>query len=89
MLCCAQVFDYWPQSLSSFARKNRVGLGFLVGRWGTPVPRKVGSSPTFLAAFILPIGSTFLVPFLPIVLPIVLPTVMPIVMPIVMPMVLP
>eukprot|EP00878_Enallax_costatus_P001857 GHUV01002015.1.p1 GENE.GHUV01002015.1~~GHUV01002015.1.p1 ORF type:complete len:329 (+),score=100.81 GHUV01002015.1:293-1279(+) len=36
-----QVFDYWPQSLSSFARKNRVGLGFLVGRWGTPVPRKV------------------------------------------------
>lgn len=39
--CAVQVFDYWPQSLSSFARKNRTSVGFLVGRWGTPVPRKV------------------------------------------------
>ncbi|WIA23591.1 hypothetical protein OEZ85_000302 [Tetradesmus obliquus] len=36
-----QVFDFWPQSLSGFARKQRAGLGLLVGRWGTPLPRKV------------------------------------------------
>lgn len=36
-----QVFDFWPQSLANVARKNRSALGFLVGRWGTPVPRKV------------------------------------------------
>eukprot|EP00879_Flechtneria_rotunda_P014757 GHRR01015421.1.p1 GENE.GHRR01015421.1~~GHRR01015421.1.p1 ORF type:complete len:285 (+),score=59.03 GHRR01015421.1:1233-2087(+) len=36
-----KVFDFWPQSLSSVARKHRAGLGLLVGRWGTPVPRKV------------------------------------------------
>lgn len=38
-----QVFDFWPQSLANFARKQRAGLGLLVGRWGTPVPRKVSS----------------------------------------------
>jgi hypothetical protein len=36
-----QVFDFWPQSLASVARKQRSALGFLVGRWGTPLPRKV------------------------------------------------
>eukprot|EP00882_Tetradesmus_deserticola_P018110 GHRQ01019435.1.p1 GENE.GHRQ01019435.1~~GHRQ01019435.1.p1 ORF type:complete len:285 (+),score=101.13 GHRQ01019435.1:382-1236(+) len=36
-----QVFDFWPQSLAGFARKQRAGLGLLVGRWGTPLPRKV------------------------------------------------
>jgi hypothetical protein len=35
------VFDFWPQALAQVARKNRSALGFLVGRWGTPVPRKV------------------------------------------------
>jgi hypothetical protein len=40
-VCCLQVFDFWPQSLSGFARKQRAGLGLLVGRWGTPLPRKV------------------------------------------------
>lgn len=42
LVCRAsQVFDFWPQSLASVARKQRSALGFLVGRWGTPVPRKV------------------------------------------------
>ncbi|WIA23473.1 hypothetical protein OEZ85_000218 [Tetradesmus obliquus] len=36
-----QVFDFWPQSLSAVARKRRAAYGFLVGWWGTPVPRKV------------------------------------------------
>lgn len=34
-----QVFDFWPQSLEGFARRNRAGLGLLVGRWGSPLPR--------------------------------------------------
>jgi hypothetical protein len=41
LLLLLQVFDFWPQSLSGFARKQRAGLGLLVGRWGTPLPRKV------------------------------------------------
>jgi hypothetical protein len=41
LLGCPQVFDFWPQSLSGLARKQRAGLGLLVGRWGTPLPRKV------------------------------------------------
>jgi len=36
-----QVFDFWPQTLANAARKYRSALGFLVGRWGTPVPRKI------------------------------------------------
>jgi hypothetical protein len=45
--CTVQVFDFWPQSLSGFARKQRAGLGLMVGRWGTPLPRKVGNSLLF------------------------------------------
>jgi hypothetical protein len=40
-VCRTQVFDFAPQSLASFSRKRRSAFGFLVGRWGTPVPRKV------------------------------------------------
>jgi hypothetical protein len=46
LLLLLQVFDFWPQSLSGFARKQRAGLGLLVGRWGTPLPRKVRKSCT-------------------------------------------
>ena len=35
-----QVFDFFPQSLQKTSRKLRSALGFLVGRWGLPVPRR-------------------------------------------------
>jgi len=46
-LCRVQVFDFWPKGLAGVARKHRSALGFLVGRWGTPVPRQV---PLFLVS---------------------------------------
>jgi hypothetical protein len=36
-----QLFDFMPQSLSALSRKWQASLGFLVGRWGLPVPRQV------------------------------------------------
>eukprot|EP00877_Chromochloris_zofingiensis_P005689 jgi/Chrzof1/15120/Cz09g27290.t1_DGAT2D[v5.2] len=35
-----QIFDFAPQSMAGISRKYQVSLGFLVGRWGLPVPRK-------------------------------------------------
>lgn len=35
------VFDFFPQSLQRTSRKLRSALGFLVGRWGLPVPKQV------------------------------------------------
>lgn len=46
-LCPGQVFDFWPKGLAGVARKYRTALGFLVGRWGAPVPRQV---PLFLVS---------------------------------------
>ena len=34
------VFDFVPQSLQRTSRRLRSALGFLVGRWGLPVPRR-------------------------------------------------
>jgi 2-acylglycerol O-acyltransferase 2 len=34
-----QLFEFAPQSLEKMARKYRFALGYLVGRWGLPVPR--------------------------------------------------
>lgn len=45
-----QVFDFWPQSLASVARKHRSALGLLVGRWGTPAPRPV---PLYMVRLVL------------------------------------
>ncbi|KAI8473144.1 MAG: diacylglycerol acyltransferase-domain-containing protein [Monoraphidium minutum] len=36
-----KVFDFVPQALQQRSRRLRSALGFLVGRWGLPVPRQV------------------------------------------------
>jgi diacylglycerol O-acyltransferase 2, plant len=37
----SQTLDFGPESLSAFSRKIRASFGFLYGRWGLPLPRRV------------------------------------------------
>jgi 2-acylglycerol O-acyltransferase 2 len=37
----SQTLDFGPEWLSTFSRKIRASFGFLYGRWGLPLPRRV------------------------------------------------
>ena len=35
------IFDFYSQSFENLGRRYRLSLGFMVGRWGLPIPRRV------------------------------------------------
>jgi 2-acylglycerol O-acyltransferase 2 len=36
-----RIFNFFPQCFEKLGRRHRLSLGFMVGRWGLPIPRQV------------------------------------------------